>query len=103
MATAVLPAATASAATFRAAALTREPPDTALAGRFEGEPMVQSFRVPLPDGGAGRCWITTTAALRAERFGRAWVAAALERRVASDGLDAVCAELASERGLRLDP
>jgi hypothetical protein len=102
MAAAVLSAAPASAATFPAAALTREPPSTALAGRFDGEPMVQSFRVPLPGGGAGRCWITTRAALRAERFGRAWVAAVLEDRVASDGLDAVCAELASERGLRLN-
>ena len=102
MAAAVLPAATPSDATFRAGALTREPPDTALAARFAGEPMVQSFRVPLPGGGTGRCWISTAAALRTERFGRAWVAAALESRVAADGLEAVCARLESEHGLRMD-
>src|SRR5215218_2108785 len=102
MAAAVLPAAPPSDATFRAAALTREPPDTALAARFAGEPMVQSFRVPVPGGGTGRCWISTAAALRTQRFGRASVAAALESRVATDGLEAVCAGLLSEPGLRLD-
>ncbi len=71
--------------------LTREPPDTRRAAEFEGEPMVQSFRVPLPGGGAGRAWITTAEALTVPGFGRAWVA---ERLAEAD-------EAAVEQGLRL--
>jgi hypothetical protein len=50
--------------------LTREIPDTALAARFDGEPMVQSFAVV----GFGRAWITTAEALTVPGFGRPWVA-----------------------------
>ena len=49
--------------------LTREVPDTMLAARFEGEPMVQSFLV----GDRGRVWITTAEAMRVPGFGRPWV------------------------------
>ena len=56
--------------------LIREIPDTALAPQFDGEPMVQSFRVA---GGAGRVWITTAEALTVPGFGRPWVAARLRR------------------------
>jgi hypothetical protein len=54
--------------------LTREVPDTQLAARFDGEPMVQSFRV----GDLGFVWITTAEALRIPGFGRPWVEAQLE-------------------------
>ena len=58
-------------------ALTREIPDTALADRFDGEPMVQSFVVALPRGRSGRVWIATAEAMAVPGFGRAWVAAEL--------------------------
>jgi hypothetical protein len=54
-------------------ALIREIPDTASAAGFDGEPMVQSFRV----GPRGRVWITTAEALQVPGFGRGWVAARL--------------------------
>jgi hypothetical protein len=75
--------------------LVREPPDTLLAPRFEGEPMVQSFRV----GSAGRAWITTAEALTVPGFGREWVAARLAELEAELGHAAFAAALA--RGLRL--
>jgi len=53
--------------------LVREISDTALAPRFDGEPMVQSFRV----GVNGRVWITTAEALTVPGFGRPWVTARL--------------------------
>jgi hypothetical protein len=53
--------------------LIREISDTALADRFDGEPMVQSFLV----GDGGRVWITTAEALTVPGFGRPWVAARL--------------------------
>ena len=49
--------------------VTREVPDTDLAGQFDGEPMVQSFLV----GDLGRAWITTAEALLVPGFGRPWV------------------------------
>ena len=49
--------------------VTREVPDTDLAGQFDGEPMVQSFSV----GSLGRVWITTAEAMRVPGFGRAWI------------------------------
>ena len=58
-------------------ALIREIPDTALADRFDGEPMVQSFLVTFPRGRSGRVWITTAEAMTVPGFGRAWVAAEL--------------------------
>ena len=54
-------------------ALTREIPDTALADRFDGEPMVQSFLVSLPRGRGGRVWITTAEAMTVPGFGLPWV------------------------------
>jgi hypothetical protein len=75
--------------------LVREPPDTLLAPRFEGEPMVQSFRV----GAAGCAWITTAEALTIPAFGREWVAARLSEIEAEMGRAAFTAALA--RGLRL--
>ena len=46
--------------------LIREIPDVGLAARFDGEPMVQSFRV---QGRDGRVWITTREALTIPGFG----------------------------------
>jgi hypothetical protein len=48
-----------------ASELVREAPDTLLAQRFDGEPMVQSFRA-----GPGHAWIPTAEALTIPRFGR---------------------------------
>jgi hypothetical protein len=48
----------------------REPPDTRLFAEFDGEPLVQSFRV----GDLGRAWITTAEALTVPAFGRQWIA-----------------------------
>jgi hypothetical protein len=76
-------------------ALVREAPDTLLAPRFAGEPMVQSFRV----GDSGRAWITTAEALGVPRFGREWVAERLSELEAEMGRAAFAAALA--RGLRL--
>jgi hypothetical protein len=87
---------------FDLAALAREAPDTSLAARFDGEPMVQSFRVALPGDAIGRCWITTADALRVPAFGRAWVAGQLEGRAATLGWETVLAQLVSASGLRLD-
>lgn len=58
--------------------LTRELPDVARAGEFEGEPLVQSFAVPLSRGRVGRVWITTAEAFTVPGFGRPWVAAQLD-------------------------
>jgi hypothetical protein len=71
--------------------LTREVPDTELASRFEGEPMVQSFLV----GDLGRVWITTAEALTVPGFGVPWVLGQL----AAYGPDELPALLAD--GLRL--
>jgi hypothetical protein len=75
--------------------LTREVPDTALAWRFDGEPMVQSFVVE----GLGRVWITTAEALAVPGFGRPWVAARLTALRAEMGARAFNRALAA--GLRL--
>jgi hypothetical protein len=75
--------------------LVREAPDTALAPRFAGEPMVQSFRV----GDLGRAWITTAEALAVPRFGRDWMALRLTVLEAEMGRAAFAAALA--RGLRV--
>jgi hypothetical protein len=71
--------------------LTREVPDTDLAARFDGEPMVQSFLV----GELGRVWITTAEAMTVPGFGLAWVLG----RLAAYDPDELPALLAS--GLRL--
>lgn len=57
--------------------LIREAPDTGLAAQFGGEPLVQSFRVPLSRGRWGRVWITTAEAFAVPGFGRPWVAQCL--------------------------
>ena len=49
--------------------VTREVPDTDLAGQFDGEPMGQSFLV----GDLGRVWITTAEAMTIPGVGRAWI------------------------------
>jgi hypothetical protein len=79
-------------AVFDPLALTREAPDTLRALEFDGQPMVQSFAVPLPGGRTGRAWITTAEALTIPGFGRAWVA---------ERLNAVADERALLAGLRL--
>jgi hypothetical protein len=82
-------------ARVNAYSLVREAPDTLLAPRFGGEPMVQSFRA----GDAGFAWITTAEALTVPRFGREWVAARLTDLEAEMGRAAFAAALA--RGVRL--
>ena len=54
--------------------LIREIPDVGLAARFDGEPMVQSFRV---QGRKGRVWITTREAFVVPGFGAPWMAGRL--------------------------
>ena len=65
--------------------LIREIPDVSLAASFDGEPLVQSFRVEFPRGRAGRVWITTREAFLVPGFGRPWVAGQLEAMRASMG------------------
>jgi hypothetical protein len=81
-------------------ALTREIPDTALAARFDGEPMVQSFLVSLPRGRVGRVWITTAEAMAVSGFGRQWVAAELTALRETAGPRAFTRALAGD-GVRL--
>jgi hypothetical protein len=57
--------------------LIREIPDVGLAARFDGEPLVQSFAVPLSRGRVGRVWITTAEAFTVPGFGAPWVAGQL--------------------------
>ena len=57
--------------------LIREIPDVGLAARFDGEPLVQSFAVPLSRGRTGRVWITTREAFTVPGFGAPWVAGQL--------------------------
>ena len=80
---------------MNALSLVREAPDTLLASRFAGEPMVQSFRV----GDAGRAWITTAEALTVPRFSREWMASRLADLETGMGHAAFAAALA--RGLRV--
>jgi hypothetical protein len=82
--------------------LEREHPDTTLASCFEGEPMVQSFRVLLPDGVAGRCWIPTAVAMTIPGFSQPWVAGQLAARVLLLGWTDVAEALTAPGGLRLD-
>ena len=88
-----------SAATLRVVAfelaLTREISDTALAARFDGEPMVQSFRVGI----SGRVWITTAEALTVPGFGRPWMAARLTE--LRDEMGSRAFERALRAGLRV--
>lgn len=82
-------------------ALTREIPDTDLAERFNGEPMVQSFLVSLPRGRAGRVWITTAEAFAVPGFGRVWVAAELTSLREALGARAFARALVADGGVRL--
>jgi hypothetical protein len=77
-----------------ASELVREAPDTLLAQRFDGEPMVQSFRA-----GPGHAWIPTAEALTIPRFGREWVAERLTQLERELGRRAFNAAL--RRGLRM--
>jgi len=79
--------------------LIREIPDVGLAAQYDGEPLVQSFRVQLPRGRIGRVWITTREAFLVPGFGRPWVAGQLEAMRASMGTRALHRALAS--GIRL--
>ena len=69
----------------------RELPNTDHFDRFDGEPMVQSFRV----GDRGYVWITTAEALTVPGFGLPWVQGRLAA-YAPEELDALLAD-----GLRL--
>lgn len=55
--------------------LIREQPNTDHAHRFDGEPLVQSFRV----GDLGYVWITTAEAMTVPGFGIPWVTGQLAR------------------------
>jgi hypothetical protein len=101
MTTAVRPA-TPPLPTLHPDAVCWEQPDTALAHRFGGIAMVQSFAIALPDGEHGRCWLPTAVALRRPGLGRAWIAGRLAARIELLGWDAVRAELLAADGLRLD-
>jgi len=71
--------------------LIRELPNVDHAHRFDGEPLVQSFRV----GELGYVWITTAEAMTVPGFGVHWVAGQL----AAYGADELRAAVAG--GLRL--
>jgi len=91
---------TGGAASVRVALVTfeliREVPDVALAPAFDGEPLVQSFRVVKP---RGRVWITTAEAFTVPAFGRPWVDARLVEAEAALGARAF--RRALRDGLRL--
>jgi hypothetical protein len=82
--------------------LTREIPDVSLAASFDGEPLVQSFAVPMSRGRVGRVWITTAEAFTVPGFGRPWVAAQLEELEAALGTRAFNRALVSGVRLRVD-
>jgi hypothetical protein len=79
--------------------LIREIPDVSLADSFDGEPLVQSFRVELGRGRVGRVWITTAEAFAVPGFGRPWVAGQLDELRESMGARAFNRALVA--GLRL--
>jgi hypothetical protein len=60
--------------------LIRELPNVDHAHRFDGEPLVQSFRV----GDLGYVWITTAEAMTVPGFGVPWVAGQLAGYEASE-------------------
>jgi hypothetical protein len=97
------PSRRASAWALDARALVRESPDVEQAMRRHGYAMVQSFRVALPDGRDGRCWLPTADALAIPEFGRAWAAAALAAEARRHGAEALADALAEPGGLALGP
>jgi hypothetical protein len=82
--------------------LIREIPDVSLAAAFDGEPLVQSFRVELGHGRAGRVWIPTREAFLVPGFGRPWVAGQLEAMRASMGTRAFNRALVAGIRLRVE-
>lgn len=72
----------------------RELPNTDHAARYDGEPMVQSFRV----ADLGYVWITTAEALTVPAFGLPWVMG----RLAAQDPDELPALLADGLRLRAD-
>ncbi len=82
--------------------LIREIPDVSLAAEFDGEPLVQSFLVPMTRGRVGRVWITTAEALTVPAFGRPWVSAQLVSLQAALGTRAFNRALVAGVRLRAD-
>jgi hypothetical protein len=82
--------------------LIREIPDVSLAAEFDGEPLVQSFLVPLPRGRSGRVWLTTAEAFTVPGFGRPWVSAQLFELQATIGKRAFDRALVDGLRLRVD-
>ena len=72
----------------------RELPNTDRFDRFDGEPMVQCFRV----GDLGHVWITTAEAMRVPGFGVPWI----QGRLAAYEPDELPALLADGLRLRAD-
>ena len=79
--------------------LIREVPDVGLAAQFDGEPLVQSFRI---QGRDGRVWLTTREALAIPGFGAPWVAGQLVALQAEMGTRAFNRALAGGLRLRAD-
>jgi hypothetical protein len=82
--------------------LIREIPDVSLAAEFDGEPLVQSFLVPLSRDRWGRVWLTTAEAFTVPGFGRPWVSAQLIELQASMGKRAFNRALTDGLRLRVD-
>jgi hypothetical protein len=82
-------------------ALHRVTPDTERAYRVYGVAMVETFDLPLPDGGVGRCWIPTAEAMAIGGFGRGWIASALAMRADQIGQHELIEQLAARPALRL--
>jgi hypothetical protein len=82
--------------------LIREIPDVSLAAAFDGEPLVQSFLVPLSRGRSGRVWLTTAEAFTVPGFGRPWVSAQLTELQASLGTRAFNRALVAGVRLRVE-
>jgi hypothetical protein len=79
--------------------LIREIPDVGLAAQFDGEPLVQSFRVQ----DRGRVWITTREAFAIPGFGAPWVAGQLVALQAQMGTRAFNRALREGIRLRVEP
>jgi hypothetical protein len=82
--------------------LIREIPDVSLAAEFDGEPLVQSFAVPMSRGRSGRVWLTTADAFTVPGFGRPWVSAQLVELQASMGTRAFNRALVNGVRLQVD-